>query len=199
MFIFWFKFQRSLIPMMPLTTNHQWLRLGLAVYSVARHDPMQWWPNLLTHVCVIRPQRDLVKVFYISHDFYSIFCVPSSWWIYFAMQNQTSFYILRVCWTWICGIKSGRWSRIIGFEIVVSEKQVRVQSSNNLFYQFTFQDFARVPAVNRQISQIPLWTCPESHNAPLRKEVCTFLLQNDSLWDTCLMHCGMCGIGLWVM
>ena len=27
--------------------------------------------------------------------------------------------------------------------------------------------------------------------------VCTFLLQNGALWDVCLMHCGICEMGLW--
>ena len=27
-------------------------------------------------------------------------------------------------------------------------------------------------------------------------EMCTFLLQNGALWDVCLMHCGICEIGL---
>ena len=26
--------------------------------------------------------------------------------------------------------------------------------------------------------------------------VSTFLLQNGALWDMCLMHCGICGVGL---
>ena len=28
-------------------------------------------------------------------------------------------------------------------------------------------------------------------------DVCTFLLQSDSLWDICLMHCGICAMDLW--
>ena len=27
-------------------------------------------------------------------------------------------------------------------------------------------------------------------------EMCTFLLQNVALWDICLMHCGICEMGL---
>ena len=47
----------------------------------------------------------------------------------------------------------------------------------------------------------------KSHNAPLPyptmnhfvteyANMCTFLLQNGALWDICLMHCGICTIGL---
>ena len=44
----------------------------------------------------------------------------------------------------------------------------------------------------------------KSHNAPVPyptvhhfvTEMCTFLLQNGTLWDICLMHCGICEMGL---
>ena len=45
---------------------------------------------------------------------------------------------------------------------------------------------------NRSVLQIPQCTSPISHNAPFcnrNVHVCTFLLQNDALWDICLMHC----------
>ena len=34
------------------------------------------------------------------------------------------------------------------------------------------------------------------HNAPFVTEMCTFLLQNDALWDMGPMHCGVCATGL---
>ena len=40
---------------------------------------------------------------------------------------------------------------------------------------------------------------PISRNAPLcnrNVHACTFLLQSGALWDICLMHCGICEIGL---
>ena len=44
----------------------------------------------------------------------------------------------------------------------------------------------------------------KSHNAPVPyptihhfvAEMCTFLLQKGALWDICLMHCGICEMGL---
>ena len=53
---------------------------------------------------------------------------------------------------------------------------------------------------NRSISQIPQCTSPTSHNAPFcyrNVHMCTFLLQSGALWDICLMHCGICEMGLY--
>ena len=44
----------------------------------------------------------------------------------------------------------------------------------------------------------------KSHDAPVPyytmhhfvTEMCTFLVQNGALWDVCLMHCGICDLGL---
>ena len=44
----------------------------------------------------------------------------------------------------------------------------------------------------RSLPQTPQCTSPISHNAPFcnrKVHVCTFLLQNDALWDICLIHC----------
>ena len=52
-----------------------------------------------------------------------------------------------------------------------------------------------IVAPNRPVAQIPQCTNPISHNVPLcnrNVHVCTFLLQNGALWDSCLMFCGNC-------
>ena len=43
--------------------------------------------------------------------------------------------------------------------------------------------------INWLISQTAHCTCPISHNAP-------FCNRNGALWDICLMHCGVCEVGL---
>ena len=51
----------------------------------------------------------------------------------------------------------------------------------------------------RPISQIPQCTISISHNAPFCNKnvhVCTFLLKNSALLYICLMHCGICEMGL---
>ena len=42
---------------------------------------------------------------------------------------------------------------------------------------------------NRPISQIPQCTCPISHNAPYRTEICTFLfwMGHCGIWDRCIV------------
>ena len=56
-------------------------------------------------------------------------------------------------------------------------------------------------AANRPVAQIPQCTSSITHNAQfcnrnMHIHVCTFLLQNGASWDICLMHCGICEIGL---
>ena len=54
-------------------------------------------------------------------------------------------------------------------------------------------------ACNRPISQIPKCICAISHNATFcdrNVHMCAHLLQNGALWDICLVHCGICEIGL---
>ena len=43
--------------------------------------------------------------------------------------------------------------------------------------------------INRFISQTAQCTCPISHNV-------LFCNKNNALWDICLMHCGVCEVGL---
>ena len=50
-------------------------------------------------------------------------------------------------------------------------------------------------ADNRPVAQITQCTSPISYKAPYcnrRAHVRIFMLQNVSLWDICLMHCGIC-------
>ena len=50
---------------------------------------------------------------------------------------------------------------------------------------------------NRPVAQIPQCTSPISHNAPFcNRNVHTFLLENGALWDICLVHYGICEMGL---
>ena len=44
--------------------------------------------------------------------------------------------------------------------------------------------------------QITQCTCPISHNAPFRREMCTFFVLNGALWDMGQVHYEICGIGL---
>ena len=54
------------------------------------------------------------------------------------------------------------------------------------------------------VNSNPIDLIHKSHNGPVSyptlhhfvTEMCTFLLQNDALWDICLMHCGVCEMGL---
>ena len=47
-----------------------------------------------------------------------------------------------------------------------------------------------LPAIDLHQSHIPQCTT-------FVMDVCTFLLQSDSLWDICPMHCGICAMDLW--
>ena len=43
---------------------------------------------------------------------------------------------------------------------------------------------------------------PISHNVPSCNRninVCLFLLQNDALWDICVVHCGICEMDLYIL
>ena len=52
---------------------------------------------------------------------------------------------------------------------------------------------------NIPVSQIPQYTSPISYNAPFcsrNVRTCTCMIQNGTLQDIFLMHCGICEIGL---
>ena len=54
--------------------------------------------------------------------------------------------------------------------------------------------------IDEFITQIPQCSSPITPNAEFcyrNVHVSTFLLQNAALWDVCLMHCGICEMGLY--
>ena len=54
--LFRFKFHWNLFPRFQLTTFHHWFRQWLGADQATSHYLDQWWPCLLTHICVNRPQ-----------------------------------------------------------------------------------------------------------------------------------------------
>ena len=68
----------------------------------------------------------------------------------------------------------------------------------NIYYLYILYKSQQC-SMNRSIAQIPQCTSPLPHHAPYcdrNVHVCTFLSQNGALWDICLMHCGICDMGL---
>ena len=65
----------------------------------------------------------------------------------------------------------------------------------NLSRNYAQNEASVVP--KRLVLQIPQCTGLISHNALFHiGNVSTFLSQNGALWDICLMHCGICAMGL---
>ena len=56
MYEFWLRFHWSLFLRVQLTIFLHWFRLWLGAVQATSHDLNQWWPNLLTHMCVTKVQ-----------------------------------------------------------------------------------------------------------------------------------------------
>ena len=55
--------------------------------------------------------------------------------------------------------------------------------------------FGVIIKLKRPVAQIPQCTSPISHNAPFYSRnvhMCAHSVPNGTLWDICLMHCGIC-------
>ena len=52
----WLKFHWNLFPMVKLIVCQHWFRKWLGTTQVTSHYLNQWWPRLLTHIWVTRPQ-----------------------------------------------------------------------------------------------------------------------------------------------
>ena len=115
----------------------------------------------------------------------------------------------RYCW-WYC--KEGRgsgcslWSDVSC--LIIQSDCVKIESLHKMAakyrkWRFNWKQHKYVVS-NRPFAQIPQCTSSISHNAPFCNRnvhmcahfLCTFLLQNGALCDNCMMHYGICKMGL---
>ena len=66
--IFLFEFYLNIFPGAQLSICHHWFRWWLGADQATNHYLNQWWPSLLTHICVTRPQwRELSAMTVMIH------------------------------------------------------------------------------------------------------------------------------------
>ena len=118
-----------------------------------------------------------------------------------------------MAWRWVGNEISQHWINAGLFPVRLLETNFGeiISIQENVFESVSCQNgshfvqggWALVPGIcgcNRPGAQIPQCTSPISHNAPFyNRNVHTcahFCYKNGALWDICLMHCGICEMGL---
>ena len=75
---FCLRFHWSLFLRVQLTIFHHWFRLWLGADQATSHFLERWWPCLLTHMCVTRPQWVKSTSLYINITMFSMLFIHCS-------------------------------------------------------------------------------------------------------------------------